>query len=535
MTTYKQNSKLPYAFLFVAVFSVELFVAGMNPTSVFGYEPMDTTVDDPVREAADYYSDHDVPISRPPDDDDDDKGGGGDSSGSGGHPHRPHDDHGGGGGDGPGYTITQAEVDKALETWRDYLDSASSMTSAQAAAYAATLSGADKLAFEIARGAVTGRGTVVNGDKVVVTTCSNGRGGTWLIEEPPVVKPPKCTGSHCDPKDPPKNTPASCQYLLANGRAGNVTLNKAGKVTLSWQTSGSGNTISISPKPGSVKNNVGSRSISVNKSTTFELTVKNNYGSDKCAVQVNVGSGPTKCTDADATNYLAEEACTYPRSTGNPTVSAVIEALVDVSGGQSNNSPAVAHVGTQPDTNFSGVYSGNDRYVSANKEIYLRWKGVQSNGKVANYCTGTVPGDFTAPGHAAIGSFENGDGRGKPYPGLANGESKTYTVRCFNDYGSATDSVTLTGVTDFTNLPPTITANGKEDVLVVPYGTDVDIAWNPQNNPNCSLSNNLSGADASQAGSKKINATGESTYTINCGTAGSSSVRIIVLPVLEET
>ncbi len=477
-------------------------------------------------------------------------------------------------------TITTAQKEAALATWQNYYDRAASMTSAQALAYSRSLTGSEKLAFEIARGAYTGRTTVVRGNSIDVESCSNGLGGGWEVVDPKIINPP---AANEDSNWPPENNddPAAvCTYLLVNNKAGNVTISEPGPVTLSWQVNYA-QSGTITPEPGAFNKRVGSASVNVTKDTVFELKTSNAYGSDSCAVNVTIGEGENICTDADATNYLETGSCIYPAGgSGNPVVTAIIEAAPLIDG----------LVG----------YSGNDRYIAASNAargidypIYLRWQGVQSNGKLANYCIGTTPEDYTAPGNAAKGSFEEGDGRGTPYPGLENGESKTYTVQCFNDYGSDTDSVTLTGITDFTGQPPTITADGKTKLAIVPYGKEVEIAWNPNGNLSCSLSNNLStdisnpatsntsgalpGSDSpakgrsstsvssgetpgdtgrwfnntqtsagspakgrsstpsvTLPGSEKVRVTGESTYTITCE-GGKASVRVLALPVIEET
>ncbi len=446
------------------------------------------------------------------------------------------------------------------------------MTTPQFLAYVRTLDTVDQIAAQAARNLGNNRDVTINGNSIDVAWCNNGVGGTWEVVAPPVVNRPDVTSwpSDSDNDDPPQN-PAFCAYLLANGQAGNVTITEPGPVTLSWQVNYA-QSGTITPEPGAFTKRVGSASVNVTEDTVFELNTSNAYGSDSCAVNVTIGEGEEICTDSSAENYKATGACTYKDTSGNPTVSAVIEALVFIEGG--------------------GVYSGDDRYVASSNltdenpdndyPIYLRWQGVQSNGKLANYCIGTTPEDYTAPGNAAKGSFEEGDGRGTPYPGLENGESKTYTVQCFNDYGSDTDSVTLTGITDFTGQPPTITADGKPKLAIVPYGKEVEIAWNPNGNRSCSLSKNLKtdisnpaaaanntnqfsnnsanlGTPSQQQtigssilqgvmpnntanttpvitlpGSEMVTVTGESTYTITCE-GGSDSVKVMVLPMMEET
>lgn len=422
-------------------------------------------------------------------------------------------------------TISRADVTAALAMVDGYLSIAGGMTTAQARAYSANLSGAEKLAFEVARGEVTGRGTIVGVGSVSVEACSNGLGGDFLIVDPPNVDPQDsgCIGSRCnEDKDKDKNTEihqnksAVCRYLLANGKAGNVNIDTPGNVQLSWQFNNAKDA-KISPRPGTVKRNAGSRRVNVEKDTTFKLQVSNEYGKDSCAVHVNVRNDNTDdsvCTNSHATNYLEAGKCIFPAG-DKPTVVASIEALVKVKG---------------------GIYSGLSRYVSAGKKhkIYLRWQGVQSDGHAATYCEGVGPDDFAAPGHAALGSFETGDGRATPYPGLADGESRTFSVRCYNDFGSDTDYLTLTGLTNFGNVPPTITANGEPDRLIVKHGQEVEVDWNPGNNSGCTLSNNLTGI-AAAPGSEDVTIFAESNFVIDCGAGGSDSVKVMSVAALEES
>lgn len=121
------------------------------------------------------------------------------------------------------------------------------------------------------------------------------------------------------------------------------------------------------------------------------------------------------------------------------------------------------------------------------------------------------------------------------------------TVSDSNDPGCHTDGDPTDPGTydptddDETNGPngpngPNITANGQEGVVTVRANSPVVIDWYPNGGANCSLSSNLTDNTPSNTdnGTQTLSLQSETTFSINC-TEGSSSVRVKVLPVMQES
>ena len=127
---------------------------------------------------------------------------------------------------------------------------------------------------------------------------------------------------------------------------------------------------------------------------------------------------------------------------------------------------------------------------------------------------------------------------GAPYPGLTNGVTKTYAVRCERAGavpGSASVSLTAVACIIFCVDPPIMLVNDLEGPVVVRYGEEVNVSWLPLSNKVCTLSSQIAdGNNANLNGEDTYIMTGETTFSITCEN-GSDSVLVHVLPRLQET
>ncbi len=84
-----------------------------------------------------------------------------------------------------------------------------------------------------------------------------------------------------------------------------------------------------------------------------------------------------------------------------------------------------------------------------------------------------------------------------------------------------------------TGNPPSITANNTSGTIIVRSGSSVVITWNTNLNTSCTLSSNIPVPIAQ--GTYTVTAQNTSTYTIDCGVAGSDSVTVKTAPATYES
>lgn len=362
------------------------------------------------------------------------------------------------------------------------ITAANTITNAEALAMTAAdfnaLTGVARVSAEMARARATGREITYNSDgSISVEVCDNGRGGEWILPDPassvrePVPEPE-------DPDDSCRDRGTCPSIITSCTRGVNCTCAERNDCPITTCTPG------------------------VN-----------------CPVATCTPGVNCTCTERNDCVITAE------------LEALVADFTVDLRG--------------QPDIR---TYSSRSRDIFPSTPIWLRWRGYDQNGAPADRCYGVEPDDFTAPLHLPLGRFVDASGRpadggsrgvaGAPYPGLNDGETETYRVRCEKAGaipGIASVTLSARSCTLDCGAVPTIIVNDSEGPVIVRFGEEVNISWNPFGNTTCTLSPQIAlGNNANAIDEDTYTMTGESTFSITCE-GGTDSVSVRVLPREQET
>lgn len=113
-----------------------------------------------------------------------------------------------------------------------------------------------------------------------------------------------------------------------------------------------------------------------------------------------------------------------------------------------------------------------------------------------------------------------------------------YFITCVNNYGSFTDSATITvmGKAPTTTPPVTPPATTTPTLTLVAsstlinYGSSTMLAWNSTNANSCTASDGWSGNKA-VSGNQSVSPTATTTYTLTCGNGGATTSQSVTINV----
>jgi len=157
-----------------------------------------------------------------------------------------------------------------------------------------------------------------------------------------------------------------------------------------------------------------------------------------------------------------------------------------------------------------GAAQNNDFTILPTDDISLSWGSLNATG-----CTGSGFGTGGATSGTQTTVTEPADGL-----------SITYSVTCTAaDSTQHSSSLTVSAASN----PPLINSNKR----IIRKGEDIVIDWDPNGQPGCTLSSQLTG-DPSVVGNESVTPQTTSTFTITCG-ASEDSIEVQVLPVIFES
>ena len=343
--------------------------------------------------------------------------------------------------------------------------------------------------------------------------------------------------------------PAKTQALDVTGSiiATPDTIQRGGSTQIKWN-SFNATEVTILPGIGSVGPS-GSRTVSPTQTTEYTMTMRNATDSFSISATVyveetqntpptvNLTASPTHVSyngvstlswnsdnatscmaTGGANNWGGSVPLDGSQSSGNLTHTTTFTITCTNGQGQSATDSAtvtVDSVGNQPTVNLTA----DDTSIDDGDHTTLRWT---SNN--ADYCTASGGRNGWSGSRSTSGTFNTGD--------LHN--DTTYTIQCYNNYGSATDSVTVR-VDDNNN-------NGNEpDVRIyanpstVNYNGSSIITWDSDDADTCRSTGGTSGWSKSSRGRSGTfyanGITSDTTFNITCendeGTARDSvTVRV---------
>ncbi|MCB9811552.1 hypothetical protein H6783_01420 [Candidatus Nomurabacteria bacterium] len=240
-------------------------------------------------------------------------------------------------------------------------------------------------------------------------------------------------------------------------------------------------------------------------------TVGNSIGSD-LAVAIWDGSDWAFAPTAGYYNAIYTMQCSDP----DPGAPPDLECNGDPDWPTESSGP-IAHIEVR-DVTASGSYTGSTLQTTTGNTLNLQW---WTTGGVATSCSGLRFSTGGAISGSDVTPSQN------PVPG----SPVTYRVDCEGPAGDSFDTVTVEAV----GTAPSI----ESDPRILYRGEEANIQWNTNGiDPVlCSVSGpNLDIPVLSvDTGSSDETINNESTYTIDCGTAGSDSVTVRILPVIQET
>ncbi|TSC91333.1 MAG: serine threonine rich antigen [Parcubacteria group bacterium Licking1014_17] len=330
--------------------------------------------------------------------------------------------------------------------------------------------------------------------------------------------------------------------IKANGSNGPITINYNTSATLSWNSTNADSCVASNGWSGN-KSTSGSESTgNLTSNKTYTITCSNQYGSDSDSVTVNVSQavlptvdikanssdGPITInyntsatlgwtsTNADScvasNGWSGNKSTSGSESTGNLTSNHVYTITCSNTNGSASDSVTV-NVQNQviPTVNLLANGSHGSITINYNTSANLSWDSTN-----ANYCIASNDwsGSKSTNGSESTGNLTN---------------TRTYTITCYNNNGSASDSVTVY-VNNQNNYPTVdLLANGSHGSITIPNNTSTTLSWSSSNANTCYAFNGWTGTKSTYGSESTGNLTYSKTYTISCSNSyGSASDSVTV-------
>ncbi len=218
---------------------------------------------------------------------------------------------------------------------------------------------------------------------------------------------------------------------------------------------------------------------------------------------INAGESVVlKWTSKDAKSCSAtwtESKATSGTKTVSPNKTVTYSISCTGEGGKENDSVKIIVKNTEPPVeNPSVELSADDSSVPYNGSTTLRWESEN-----ATSCTASGGANGWLGSKALDGSFATGDLK----------STKTYTITCYGNGKSASDSVTVSVGDKPIELP---TVNITADETEISYNTGTILRWTSENATSCYASGGWSGSKNTNGSASTGNLISTKTYKITC-------------------